>query len=118
MFYIPKTPTDVELQCPIDRFARARWITGTNVDHPLYYQIELTDLGARKLAELGRTILPFHCPTPRPSLMARIRLWFGIRRTLRDLQPPKLSASEIETILGLALMHIQLTPAEGNGRAN
>jgi len=99
----------VEVQGMIDRFARAKWITGLNIDCPEYFHLNLTELGSERMRQLGEIVRPFaDCAfdgARRPSTMDWLRFIFRIGPIARCLHPPALSKTEINVLVCMAALH-------------
>ena len=99
----------LELQPLIDRFAKAKWLTGQNIDAPDYCLIHFSELGHREMRKLAEAIEPFalryYDRASRPRLPRRIlqylKLAIRLQRVRRCLQPPMMSGPEVDILVAL-----------------
>ena len=98
-----------EVQGMIDRFAKAKWITGLNIDHPQYFHLSFTELGSERMRQLGEIVRPFaDCAfdgAGRPSIMDWLKFIFRIGPIAGCLQPPVLSETEVNVLICMAALH-------------
>jgi hypothetical protein len=108
---IPKAATaaiqNCEVQPLIDRFAKAQWIKGLNIDHPDFYLIDLSELGRKGMLELAELFRPFAAcvqdGAKRPPILAWLKILVRLRSVVGCLQAPRLSEAELWKLIAIAV---------------
>lgn len=75
------TPEPPDCMQPlIERFIRARWVTGLCIDHPQYFQVEFTEAGRKRMLQLAAIVHPVTdyliVGSQRPSVWSQIKVVF------------------------------------------
>src|ERR1035437_8828553 len=99
-----------DMQRLIDRFAKAKWTTGLNIDSPAFTCLTFSPLGQERmtqLAEACRLVAPHLFGGGRQKMNLANLIRYAVRRFLiiRELRPPRLSKGEHETLLGLSVFY-------------
>jgi hypothetical protein len=97
-----------DLQRLVERFARAKWITGLNIVTPGPFQLNWTELGRTRMLKLKEFLDNANKETfPNESDYEETeggkRLAGYLMEALEDLMPPILSSTERQMLIGLAV---------------
>jgi len=104
----PKAGFDSEtVQRLVERFARAKWISGCNIVTPDWHRLEFTELGQERMnvlaKKLGAGSKEFG--KVRHGILAHIRAVFHMAIICRGLVPPPFTEEEIWILGALACCH-------------
>jgi len=103
-------PIDPDLvQRMVGRFARAHWITGTNIETRDFISLEFTSKGQSCLDQIREAIRQFSPDlfkdaTIKLSRNDSIRLDAICRFIARDLEPPQLARDEATALFAVAML--------------
>ncbi len=105
------TESEVSDSCQrvVERMGRAKWITVFAGVTPHFYELELTELGKRKIKKLAKSLAPYEATVldwhiPKVSFFDRIQLWFRLRIYAADLFLPLPSRNEELALVALLAM--------------
>ena len=103
---IPDSDSEV-IQTLVDRFARAKWITGSNIVTPNWYDLKFTELGQERMNALAKKSRPFSNTSGkvRWGILAQLRWGLHMVIICRSLCPPQLTREEARIIGALACRH-------------
>ena len=104
----PKTDFNSEtVQRLVDRFARAKWITGLNIVVPDWHRLQFTELGQERMNALAKKLGAGskEFGKVRRGILAHIWVVFHMAIICRGLVPPPFTEEEIWALGAMACCH-------------
>jgi hypothetical protein len=101
-------PDSESLQCLVERFGRAHWISGAAVT-PEPFALKFTVLGQTRIRQViafldGANSVNFEGDSFQPKTPCGKEIVDGLEQVLLELMPPRLSQKERQTLFALALL--------------
>lgn len=92
------------------RLEKAGWITDIHFETADGLTMDWTHLGRERIAQIEKVAAPIvqymrDKTNPKPGLLSQLWIVFKLRPFLKELQPPQLSADEINKVLAFVIVY-------------